>query len=207
MKDLMILGTQVHAQEMAEIVERVNAVAPRWRLKGYLTYDEVEAGTELNGYPVLAGGWDSEEHAEAVFVPSYGVPREALPPRERLVSLIDPSTFVSRTATIGVGCVIYPSCYVGLNARLGDLIFCLSGSVINHDDVLEDRVTLASGVQLAGEIHVEADCYLGQACTIRQLLRIGRGSTLGTGAVVVKNVPPGSTMVGNPARALVKKGK
>jgi acetyltransferase-like isoleucine patch superfamily enzyme len=49
---------------------------------------------------------------------------------------------------------------------------------------------------------VEAGCYLGQGCTVRQELRIGAGSLVGMGAVVVRDVPPGSVVAGNPARRL-----
>jgi len=122
------------------------------------------------------------------------------------VSLIHPSAVVSRTAHIGVGCVIYPHCYVGLNARINDFVFCLSGCIINHDDVIEERVIFASGVTLAGVVHVESDCYLGQGCQVRQHLRIGRNSLIGMGAVVVTDVPPNSVMVGNPARKLRERG-
>lgn len=68
--------------------------------------------------------------------------------------------------------------------------------------MIEDRVEITSGVNLAGYVHVEADCYLGQGCTCRQNIRIGRGSLIGMGSVVVKDVPPNSVMVGNPARKL-----
>lgn len=61
---------------------------------------------------------------------------------------------------------------------------------------------MCSKVTLAGVVHVEADCYLGQSCTIRQHLRIGKKSLIGMGAVVVKDVPPNSVMVGNPARRI-----
>jgi hypothetical protein len=33
-RDLLILGADVHALEMAEIVERINAAAPAWNLLG-----------------------------------------------------------------------------------------------------------------------------------------------------------------------------
>jgi len=37
-----------------------------------------------------------------------------------------------------------------------------------------------------------------------QPLIIGRGAVVGMGAVVTKSVPPGATVVGNPARPLAK---
>jgi len=202
MKDLIILGAGVHAQEMVEIVERVNRARATWRPLGYVASEEKHLGQTLNGLPVLGAREVIGAHPQADLVPDNSWPRTEPVPRQRLVSLVDPSAFVSRTAQIGAGCVIYPGCYVGLNARIGDYCFCLSGSVVNHDVVIGDNVVLASLVSLAGYVQVEADCYLGQACTVRQHLRIGRGSLIGMGAVVVRDVPARSVMAGNPARKL-----
>lgn len=201
MNDLIILGTGVHAAEMAEIVERVNRVSPTWNLLGLLAHRD-PAPEALNGYPVLGPAAALERYPEASLLPVFDWPPSPGVPRERLVSLVDPTSFVSRSAAIGAGSVLYPHCFVGFNARLGERVFCLSGSIINHDDVLEDGVVVASGVTLAGQVHVEADCYLGQGCTVRQHLRIGRGSLIGMGAVVVADVPPNSVIVGNPGRWL-----
>ena len=200
MRDLLILGDGVHGREMAEIVERINRVTPTWNLLGFLSPGAEKAGTLRNGYPVLGSAEAWNEYPHAALIPDNEWPSAFPLPRERLISLIDPSVFVSRTAQIGVGCVFYPNCFIGLNARIGDRVFCLSGSVINHDDVIEDGVIMASGVILAGSVHVEAGSYLGQGCTVRQRLRIGRGCMIGMGAVVIRDAPPGTVIVGNPGR-------
>jgi sugar O-acyltransferase (sialic acid O-acetyltransferase NeuD family) len=202
MRDLLILGTGVHSAEMVEIVQRINHTSPTWNLLGYLSPDGAQIGLVRNGYSVIGGSDALSEYSTAFLIPDNEWPRSLPLPRERLGSLVDPSTFVSRTARIGPGSVLYPNSFVGLNASLGERVFCLSGCVINHDCVLEDRVVLASSVTLAGSVHVEADCYLGQSCTVRQLLRIGRGSLIGMGAVIVRDVPPDSVIVGNPGRIL-----
>jgi sugar O-acyltransferase (sialic acid O-acetyltransferase NeuD family) len=203
MRDLIILGTGVHALEMVEIVERVNRVEPTWNLLGMVTADREMAGRTLNGALVLGMPGDLFRYPGAGLVPSWADwASMGSVPVERLVTLVDPTAFVSRTASIGRGCVVYPHCYVGLNARLDDLVFALPGCVINHDDIIGRGTALASGAQLAGSVTVEQDCYLGQACTVRQLLRIGRHSMIGTGAVVIHNVEADSVMAGNPARRI-----
>ena len=203
MRDLLILGTGVHALEMVEIVERVNRAAATWNLIGLITADENQIGQSFNQTLVVGTPGDLTRYPKAVLVPSWAdLPRMGDLPLDRVVSLIDPTSFVSRTAIIGRGCVIYPHCFVGLNARLDDFIFCMTGSIINHDDIIGCHTAIASGVQLAGSVTVESECYLGQACTIRQCLTIGRHSIIGMGAVVIKDVEPDSIMAGNPARKL-----
>ncbi len=203
MRNLLILGTGPHACEMVDIVHRVNLAEQTWNLLGFIAKDQKTVGREFNGYKVIGTLDDLGRHPDACLTTDCDGPNWAGDvPRERFVSLIDPSVFVSRTATIGAGCVLYPGCIVGHNATLGDFVFCLSGCTINHDDVIDDCVTVASRVTLAGAVHVESGCYMGQSCTVRQFLKIGKGSLVGMGAVVVKDVPPNSVMVGNPATKL-----
>jgi len=209
MKDLVILGTGVHAAEMAEIVERVNRSKKTWAFRGFLAPDRTERRKELNGYPVL-GSYEDLPKIRAVrkafFVPAntWHVNKLPLAPG-RYATLVDPTVFVSKSARLGSGCVFYPGCFIGLNAQVGNFVFALAGSIINHDDVIGERVILTSGVVIAGMVTVGEGSYLGQGCVIRQKLRVGARSLIGMGAVVVKDVPPQSVMAGNPARLLKKR--
>lgn len=209
MNDLIILGSGVHAGEMAEIVGRINRARPTWRLLGYLAREgqSNRVGADLNGHRVLGTSAKLADYPDChlAFEHDFHDPIDA--PRPRWASLVDPSAFVSTAATIGGGCVIYPNCFVGLNARLGERVFILSGSVVNHDDVLEDNVTVCSNVSLAGSVHVGRGSYLGQACTIRQFIRVGANTLVGMGSVVIRDVPSDRVVAGNPARILPPKEK
>jgi acetyltransferase-like isoleucine patch superfamily enzyme len=60
-----------------------------------------------------------------------------------------------------------------------------------------------------GNVVVEDCAYIGAGAVIKQgrpgaPLIIGRGAVVGMGAVVTKSVPAGVTVVGNPARPLIK---
>lgn len=53
-----------------------------------------------------------------------------------------------------------------------------------------------------GPVIIEDNVWIGDKASILPGVRIGRGSIIGTGAVVTKDVPAHSLVVGNPARIL-----
>lgn len=56
-----------------------------------------------------------------------------------------------------------------------------------------------------GKIVIEDDVWIGMDATILSGVRIGKGSVVGTGSVVAKDVPPYSIVVGNPAKVIKKR--
>jgi len=111
--------------------------------------------------------------------------------------------------TMGDGALLSPFVTFTSNIRIGRCFHANLYSYVEHDCVIGDFVTFAPGVKCNGNVHIEDHAYIGTGAILKQgkpgvPLVIGRGAIVGMGAVVTKSVAPGVTVVGNPARPLVK---
>ncbi len=108
--------------------------------------------------------------------------------------------------TVGIGAIFSHFTHVTSNANIGKYFHCNIYSYVAHDCVIGDFVTFAPGVKCNGNVVVEDHVYIGTGAVIKngaeKPIIIGKGAVVGMGAVVTKNVPPGETVVGNPARPI-----
>ncbi|KAF4763482.1 hypothetical protein HAV15_000283 [Penicillium sp. str.  len=58
------------------------------------------------------------------------------------------------------------------------------------------------GPECGKEVHIEDDVWIGGSVIVLAGVRIGKGSTVGAGSVVTKDVPPFHFVAGNPARVI-----
>lgn len=111
--------------------------------------------------------------------------------------------------TIGQGALLSPFVTLTSNIRIGRHFQANLYSYVEHDCIIGDFVTFAPSVRCNGNIVIEDHAYIGTGAVIKQgtpdkPLVIGRGAVVGMGAVVTKSVSAGVTVVGNPARPLIK---
>jgi len=105
---------------------------------------------------------------------------------------------------IGEGSLVSPYVTFTSNIRVGRCFHANLYSCIEHDARIGDFVTFAPGVRCNGNVSIGDYVYVGSGALIRQGVTIGAGAVIGMGAVVTKDVEAGVTVVGNPARPLVK---
>ncbi|XP_021902305.1 serine acetyltransferase 1, chloroplastic-like [Carica papaya] len=110
------------------------------------------------------------------------------------------------------GVDIHPGAKIGQ----GVLLDHATGVVIGETAVIEDNVTIMHNVTLGsrgsvdfGERHPKIGNWviLGAGAKVLGNIRVGEKAKIGAGSVVLKEVPPNSTAVGNPARIISGKDK
>jgi len=83
-----------------------------------------------------------------------------------------------------------------------------NGVMIGHDVTIMDTDAHPmnyEGYDMTNAVIIEDNVWLGTKVTVLKGVRIGKGSVIGAGAVVTKNIPPNCLAVGAPAR-VIKKG-
>ena len=73
-----------------------------------------------------------------------------------------------------------------------------------HDCHVGAFASLGPNVALAGGVIVGEGASLGAGAVVAPKCRIGAWAVVGAGAVVIRDVVPGCTVVGVPARELVR---
>jgi sugar O-acyltransferase (sialic acid O-acetyltransferase NeuD family) len=170
----------------------------------------------VNGYPVVSLAQYLAMEGERYFNVAIADART----RERLanvcvaagmtpLSIVSPSAVVLENNEIGEGVILSPLSAVTSNVRIGRFFHANIYARVAHDCVLGDFVTFGPSAQCNGNVTIGDYAYIGSGAVLRegkrgQPLVIGKGATVGMGAIVTKDVPPFTTVVGNPARVLAR---
>ena len=113
---------------------------------------------------------------------------------------------IQKNASVGKRCKISSHTFICEGVTIEDNVFIGHGVMFINDSY--PRATAADGnLQTEADWKVERTVVkkgasIGSGATILSNVSIGENAIVGAGSVVTKDVPPGSIVVGNPAKVL-----
>jgi len=208
---LAIFGAGGLGREVLLLLRQLNEARPTWDVRGFYD-DRAPATSTVAGLPYLGTSADlnasPEPLAVAVAVGSpagrAAVVARLASPRLSFPVIVHPGVALRpyQNIALGPGCIIQQDVKLMTDLTLGRFVFVNVGSIVGHDAVLEDFCSLMAHVDVGGGAHFETGSYFGTKATVIQGVRVGAHSTLGAGAVAVRDVPAHCTAVGVPARVI-----
>ncbi len=119
-----------------------------------------------------------------------------------LVSAIHPSVLILADAIVEPGVWINAGSIIGYKAEIRPGVLVHTRVTIEHHNVLMSGCQLDPGVTTAGNVTVWECAHVHTGAIIINRMNIGAGAIVGAGAVVIKDVPSNTTVVGVPARVI-----
>ncbi|MEM9710095.1 MAG: sugar O-acetyltransferase [Pseudomonadota bacterium] len=101
---------------------------------------------------------------------------------------------------LNYGCVCLDICpiRIGDGTQIGPMVQLLTA---DHPRDMEERAT---GVEFGRPITIGREVWIGGAALILPGVTLGDGAIIGAGAVVTRDVAPGASVAGSPARVIEK---
>lgn len=113
-------------------------------------------------------------------------------------------SYVSSKATcmaksIGDNTFIFEDNTIQPFVEIGNNVILWSGNHVGHHSVIQENVFVSSHVVISGLCNIGRNSFLGVNSTIKDGVKIGDYSTIGAGALILKNTPSDSTYIGHRA--------
>lgn len=209
LRSLVIIGAGGFGREVLAWARQSTAFRSEWDIKGFLD-DNLDALAGKRTPAAIVGKLsDYEPRPEDVFICAIGRPdlrrrvHELITGRGgEFTNVIHRTVVMADNVELGRGVLLCPYVIVSANATVRDGVAVNLHASIDHDADVGRWSQINCHCDVTGAVVLEDEVFMGSHASVLPGLRVGAKAVIGAGAVVTKNIPPNTTAVGVPARAL-----
>lgn len=205
MKEKIILvGAGGHAKSVIDCID-----SGKFEVVGFI--DDNKKGAHC-GFPVIGNKLeDIVEYQKYKYFVTIG----DIAPRKRwyeklkkhnlkTVNIIDKTAIISPSAKIGSGNFIGKFAIINADSVIGDDNVINTRALIEHECVVGSHTHLSTNSVINGNVIINDCVFLGSCAVCIGQLTIGESTTIGAGSVVIKDVEANVTVVGVPAKVILR---
>jgi sugar O-acyltransferase (sialic acid O-acetyltransferase NeuD family) len=206
---ILVLGAGGHGQVVADVLLRMAEAGADLTVAGYLDDNAGLIGHDLLGVPVLGRFADrmSVPHDAIVLALGSNRTRQRLAAEltcqgERFAVACHPRAVIAPDVAIGPGSMVCGGVVINPGSVIGAHAILNTGCTVDHHNRIGDFAHVAPGVHLGGDVRIGEGALVGIASCVLPQRSVGDWAIVGAGSVVTRNIPPGITAFGMPARAV-----
>jgi sugar O-acyltransferase (sialic acid O-acetyltransferase NeuD family) len=197
MENIVLFGGGIHASYCIDIIKKEN----RFNTIGIIDSLK-EVGEELYGYPIIGRQEQLKElinkyHIQGGLITigdnwSRKIVYESIINQVndfQFVNAIHPSTIIGMNVILGVGVVTMAGCIINPYCNVGNFTFFATGAQLEHNSTIEDFASISAGSLTGGKVHIGKYSAITLGVTIMDRLKIGENTVVGSGSLVVKDLP------------------
>lgn len=197
LQKIIIIGAGGFGKEALSLINDCNNIKKEFEVIGFVDDDPEFLNKKINGLTVLGNiKWliNSNDSSNGCVI-AIGDPKirknifEQIKHKNfKFPKIIHPLSYISEYTSISDGTIIQAGAKISCNIKLGKFVYVNFNSVIGHDCILNDFVTLCPSCTINGENIIEEGVFFGSSAVTRDKLKIGKWSHIGACSVIAKNL-------------------
>ena len=204
--ELIILGCGGHSKVVTDVAEEIG-------FKNISYLDKFNKNREFLGRTIIS--YELENYTGYFFVAIGDNHKRELifnefqnkNKRSNPISLIHPSSTISKRCSIGKGTIVMPNCVINSCSDIAEGVIINTKASVDHDNYLMSFSSLAPGVCTGGNVSIGKRSAISIGATIKHGIKIGYDVVVGANSLVMNDIENNQVAYGTPAKFIRKRSK